>query len=77
MEAPSNPMHSPNANVSEIISNEHKSSKAVADSVCMSGTVSVGDTSLLCLFRLRLASLEGEQPVRFPNNLWIPGLQPR
>jgi hypothetical protein len=32
--APSNPMHSPNVNVSETSSEEHKSSKAVADSVC-------------------------------------------
>jgi hypothetical protein len=36
--------------VSETSSEEHKSSKAVANSVCMSGPVSVGETSLPWLF---------------------------
>jgi hypothetical protein len=45
--APSNPMHLPSVrlNLWETLSDEHKSRKAVADSVCTSGPVSL-DASL-------------------------------
>jgi hypothetical protein len=70
-------MHSPNVmlNASETSSEEHKSLKAVADSVCMSGPVSVGDTSVPWWFSWRI--LEGEQFARFPVNLRIPDLKAR
>jgi hypothetical protein len=50
--APSNALHSPNErlNVSGTSFKEHKSSKAVAGSVCMSGPVLVGNTYLPWLF---------------------------